>query len=90
MTVPSDDGFDPAIHLRVNVVDIDNQRELSAMGIQIKQSKTDPFRSGINLLVCSTSASLCPVAAMLHYLEVCGTGPGPFFQYEDGCALTRA
>ena len=54
--------------------------------IKIKQSKTDPFRRGVDLFVGRTSLDLCPVAALRGYLSVRGSQPGPL---EDGRFLTR-
>ena len=88
--MPSDSGFDPAVHLSVSDVAIDNARVPNTIRIRIKQSKTDPFRKGIDLFVGRTSSPLCPVAALLEYLHIRGMGPGPLFRYEDGRALTRA
>ena len=57
--------------------------------VRIKQSKTDPFRRGVNIYVGRTGADLCPVSAMLDYLNVRGMSAGPLFKFEDGRPLTR-
>lgn len=88
MTVLSDSSLDPIVHLGVSDVAVDNPREPSTVRIRIKQSKTDPFRKGIDLFVGRTSSSLCPVAALLDYLRFRRASPGPL--YQDGRALTRA
>ena len=87
---PTDGGFDPSVHLGVGDVALDNPREPSMVQVRIKQSKTDPFRRGINLYVGRTGSSLCPVLALLGYLQVRGMDPGPLFRYRDGRALTRS
>ena len=89
LSVPSDSEYDPASHLSVSDIAVDNPREPSMVRIRIKQSKTDPFRKGINLFVGRTSSDLCPVAALMGYLQVRGMDPGPLFRYQDGRALTR-
>ena len=89
MTVPSDRYFDPAVHMCVGDVAIDDPTQPSMLRVTIKQSKTDPFRKGVNLFVGRTHSPLCPVAAVLDYLAVRGTEPGPLFRYEDGRMLTR-
>ena len=58
MSVPSDNEYDPAVHLSVGDIPVDNPREPSMVRIHIKQSKTDPFRKGINLFVGKTSSDL--------------------------------
>lgn len=57
--------------------------------VHIKRSKTNPFRKGINLFVGKTGTALCPVAALLGYLQSCCMDPGPLFRYEDDRPLTR-
>ncbi len=46
-------------------VSIDSQKVL----VQLKQSKTDPFRKGISILIFATNNIVCPVAAMHQYLS---------------------
>lgn len=89
MTVPSDKGYDPAIHLSFGDVTVDNPSAPTLMRVRIKQSKTDPFRKGVHLFVGRTSAEVCPVAAMLKYLVARGRGKGPLFKFRDGRPLTR-
>ena len=90
MTVPGDGGYDPAVHLSLSDVAIDDPRKPTMVRLTIKQSKTDPFRKGIELFVGKTACPLCPVAALLDYLLARGREPGPLFRYQDGRFLTRA
>ena len=55
----------------------------------IKQSKTDPFRKGVDIFVGRTGTDLCPVGALLDYLQVRGATPGALFIFADGRLLTR-
>ena len=87
--MPSDRDFDPSVHLCVGDIAIDDPAQPSMLRVTIKQSKTDPFRKGVQLFVGRTSSPLCPVAAVLDYLTVRGTEPGPLFRYQDGRLLTR-
>ena len=59
------------------------------MQVTIKQSKTDPFRKGVLLVLRRTFKLPCPVAAMASYLIVRGVKPGPLFHFKDGRSLTR-
>ena len=88
--MPDDSSYDPAVHLSVGDIAISDSRTQSAIPIRIKQSKTDPFKKGIDLFVGRTSSQLCPVSALLEYLRIQDSGPGPLFQYQEGHALTRA
>ena len=89
MTIPSDGQYDASVHLNVSDISVDNIENPSMLQVRIKQSKTDPFRQGVNLCVGRTRTSLCPVAAVLSYLAARGMSDGPLFQFQDGRALTR-
>ena len=90
MTVPNDSAYDPTVHLNPEDIKVDHPSNPSVVQVRIKASKTDPFRKGVNLYLGKTGSSLCPVAAILSYLCVRGTGPGPLFKYGDGRYLTRS
>ena len=90
LTVPTEGAFDPAVHLGVGDVAVDDTKNPTLLRVTIKQSKTDPFRKGINLFVGRTYSGLCPVVALLDFLCVRGKKPGPLFLFEDGRPLTRA
>ena len=89
MTVPNDTGYDPSVHLSIRDISVHNSSNPSMVCIKIKQSKTDPFRKGINLFVRKTNSSLCPVSAVLNYLCTRGMEAGPLFRFSDGKVLTR-
>lgn len=88
-TVPEDAGFDPMVHLSRSDVQIDETRQPHILQVDIKQSKTDPFRKGISLFLGQTGKGLCPVEALRGYLRVRGRAAGPLFRYRDGRLLTR-
>ena len=54
-----------------------------------KASKTDPFRAGVDIVVGRAGNALCPVVAVVNYLLIRGSGPGPLFRFQDGKPLTR-
>ena len=78
------------MHLGVRDIAVDHARSPSFLCITIKQSKTDPFRKGVELYVGRANSDLCPVAAVLSYLTCRGTGPGPLFVLGGGQGLTRS
>lgn len=88
-TVPSQSEFDEGAHLTINDVALDSISSPSLLQVTIKQSKTDPFRKGVNLFLAKTGKELCPVAAMLPFLALRGSKPGPLFILRDGSYLTR-
>ena len=61
----------------------------SYVHVSVKQSKTDPFRQGVDLFLGWMRTNLCPVVAVLSYLVMRGPGPGPLFSFSDGKWLTR-
>ena len=52
-------------------------------------SKTDQFCQGATVILGSTGADLCPVAALLDYLAVRGEIAGPLFRLQNGQPLRR-
>ena len=89
VVVPSPKEYDPAYHLGVKEVRVDSRCAPTFLQVLIKASKTDPFRQGVTVYVGRTDNWLCPVTAVLSYLVVPGSGPGPLFKWEDGRFLTR-
>ena len=89
MTAPSATTYDESVHLCLKDIAVDNSKAPSILRVRIKQSKTDPFRMGMDLFVGKSHTDICPVAALLNYLLVRGKKPGPLFLFQDGKYLTR-
>ena len=89
MVVPSKDAYDPSVHLHLSDVSVDNSERPTVLKISIKQSKTDPFRKGVDLFLGKTDTDICPVRALINYLVQRGISEGPLFILEDGTFLTR-
>ena len=89
LVVPSDSGFDPSCHLAAGDVLVDSRTSPSYLVVNVKASKTDPFRQGVRIHLGRTYSELCPVTAILTYMVRRGTSDGPFFRFEDGRHLTR-
>ena len=89
VVVPSDTGFDEAVHLSFGDVKLDSVSSPQYLEVRLKASKTDPFRKGVSVYLGRTDADLCPVAAVLHYMVQRGSSRGPFFKFSDGRPLTR-
>ena len=89
-TVPSLVSFDCSTHLAVGDLAVDSHSAPSYLRLRLKQSKTDPFRQGVDIIIGRTSTELCPVAAVLAYLASRGSFPGPLFVFDrDGLPLSR-
>ena len=89
VVVPSDTEFDPSQHLEYVDVAVDDKRQPSFITVNIKQSKTDPFRRGVTIVIGRAMGPLCPLAAVLSYMAMRRPGNGPLFRFSDGCSLTR-
>ena len=87
--VPDGTKFDPNIHLSVADVEFTQGPEQDIFLIHIKVAKTDQFRKGTTVALGSTKTDLCPVAALLDYLDKRGAGPGPLFLGADSIPLHR-
>ena len=88
-TVPSQAEYDQGPDLSLGDVAVDSKTAPTTIQITIKQSKTDPFRQGVQLHLGKTDSDICPITAILPYLAIRGARPGPLFVLKDGSYLTR-
>ena len=89
-TVPAQDSYDESMHLSPQDFTLDCRSSTQMIQVRIKQSKTDPFRQGVDIYLGRTDTDICPVRALLPYFVIRGNRPGPFFVEENGGMLTRA
>ena len=89
-TVPSQQAYDPDVHLSLADLAIDSHEHPSVIRLLIKQSKTDPFRQGVEIFLEATNTDICPVRAMVDYLGIRPPTPGPLFLSRLDVPLTRA
>ena len=83
--VPSQAEYDPNTHLSLADIALDNKVNPSVTQVTIKQSKTDPFRQGVDLYLGRTGKDIiCPIQAIVPYLIKRGTQPGPLFVFAYG------
>ena len=86
---PRKEAYDPEVHLCQGDIRIDSHKKPTFLQVQIKASKTDRFRQLVTLYIGATGTDLCPIAAIVSYMMVRGTKPGPFFTRSDGSYMTR-
>ena len=89
-TVPAQTGYNPAVHLSYSDVAVDNRDYSTMVVISVKQSKTDPLRSGVQITLGATEDDICPVKALMPYLAIRGSQPGPLFLTKDNHYLTQS
>ena len=80
--------FDPSTHVAVSDVQADTLVNPTCFKIRIKYSKTKPFRMACAIYVGCGSGSICPVAAIGHFLDLRGAATGPLCRYADGRPLS--
>ena len=82
--------FDPVVDLTMQDVQFTSS---SSMSIQIKASKTDPFRQGITLHFFQMKPPICPVRMMSIYfrnrMRLGGSHDSPLFIDSKGNAVSR-
>ena len=89
-TVPSQSEYDPSTHLSLNDIAIDSAGSPSLIQVSIKQSKTDPFRKGVQLFLAKTGKNICPITAIMPYLALRGPKQGHYsFIKEELSHTTR-
>jgi len=87
-TIPTKDGYDKGSHLSLSDISVDKHNNPCLLTINIKQSKTDPFRQGVNIYLGAIGISIFPGAGILSYLAAQGDHRCPLFTTEDGNGLT--
>ena len=79
LLLESPTNFDQHRHLAWGDVAVDDRADPHMLRIRLKQSKTDQFLKGADIVVGRTGTDLCPVAAVLGYIATRGPRPGPLF-----------
>ena len=88
-TVSSTNVYDPTVHLSLQDIAIDSHTACTVIRLNIKQSKVDPFRKGIQLFLGRTDHIVCLIAVLLPYLALRGSKLGPTFMTYNSSPLTR-
>ena len=71
-------------------VAVDDRELPSMVRIHLKRSKCDQFGAGVDIVLGKTGLPLCPVSALLAYIEVRGSAPGRFFQRADSQPVLKS
>ena len=77
--------YDPQSTLLYTDLTLDND----IANVNIKASKTDPFREGTIIRLAGNDSTLCPINALREYLAVHPTNSGPLFTFKNNKFLTR-
>ena len=87
-TVPNLASFSPTIHLGMADIAVDSDSTPSCLCIQIKASKTNPFRKGCYVHIGRGLFPLCAIQSLLAYLSLRGDASGHLFLFCDGRPLS--
>ena len=84
-------SFSPSCHLMLKEIAFDSLVTPSLLRVNIKVSKTDPFRCGTAIHIGCGHYPLCAIQALATYLAARGDGPGPgpLFRFQSGQPLSR-
>ena len=89
LLLDSPSRFNPATHLAWGDVAVDNHTNPRMIQFHLKVSKCDQFGAGTNIIVGHTDSPLCPVSAILNYIETHSDSLGPFFVDSSRKVLTK-
>ena len=79
----------PATSLAWGDVAVDSHTNPKMVQFHLKVSKCDQFGAGSDVIVGHAESPLCPVTAILKYIELRGDSPGPFFIDSSHKALSK-
>ena len=90
-TVPTQDRYDQSCHLSLGDISLDNRDNPRLLRVHIKQSKTDPFRRGVEIYLGATNDSICPLKGILPYLALRSKHDIPclYFQMAEALPANR-
>ena len=71
-------------------VSVDSHQNTRVVSIPLRQTKADPFGTGVTINLGRMDHVICPVTALLDYLALRGQDPGPLFLFKDGSTLSKA
>jgi len=86
----SEGSWNAATDLAWGDVAVDSLTEPKMVRIHLKKSKADQGGIGADVVVGVSGTSICPVSALVQYLRVRGSSPGPFFITERGVPLVKS
>ena len=82
-------AYHPSTSLSWGDVAVDSHKEPRMVQLFLKRSKCDQFGAGAKVVLGLTGEQLCPVSAILKYIESRGSRPGPFFLDTSHHTITK-
>lgn len=84
----TESSFDSSKHLGIDDVAVDSSVNPSMIRLTIKSSKCDQFRRGSMTYLGRAHPPICPLSALIPYIQLRGSTPGPLFRRSSGVPLT--
>ena len=69
--------------------DLSFAADFSLAFLQLKSSKTDPFRLGVRIVMGASTDCVCPILALSLYLNRRSNSCGALFRFANGRAVSR-
>lgn len=82
-------SFNAETHMTIRDIEADSEVNSSFLKVHIKRPKMEPFRKECDVYVGRGDTCMCPLEAIISYLEARGSTSGPLFLHLDGTPLTR-
>lgn len=82
-------SFNPATGLAWGDVAVDDRLAPTMVQVHLKKAKCDQFGTGSDIVLGRTGSPLCPVTAIVQYIESRGDRPGPFFLNASQETITK-
>ena len=89
LLLPAPGTFNHRLHLAWGDVAVDNPNDPRMVRCHLKQSKTDQMGRGVDVVLGRTGLPLCPLAALVGYIAIRGSRPGPFILTAAGVPITK-
>lgn len=87
-TVPVANSFSPSDHLTLQDIALDSLSSPETLRVQIKVSKTDPFRKETFIHIGLGKFPLCAIRAVVSYLSVRGIALAPFSGFSQATSVS--
>ena len=85
----SQTAFHPAKNLAWGDIAVDNHADPTMVQVHLKVSKCDQYGSGSGVVLGRIGNSLCPVSALMQYINLRGSQTGPFFIDSSQAVITK-
>ena len=80
----------PTVSLMWGDIAVDSRKRPTMVRVHHKRSKCDQFGARADIILGRSGLPLCPVVAILKFIEIRGSSAGPFFRGSDAQPVPKA